>query len=116
MSGFSNPAPAPVTLGEIRNTDTDGAFALDFTANMTARGDTIATFSTLTVARLDGQPLGTGDLTVSGLYIVSGGLKIGWSVQGHGNSARYLLSATIGTANGNTLTRDAYLTSVSALG
>jgi hypothetical protein len=116
MSGFIDPAPQPVQLGEMGSLDIDGAFGLDFTMNMAARSDTIATFPTLVVKRLDGTAIGSGDIAVSNLTVISGGLKISWTVQGNGNIARYVIYATVVTANGNQLTRAAYLTTVAALG
>ena len=58
MSGFTLLAPAAIRLGAIRNTDIDSAFSLDWTANMTARQDTITSLSAITVARSDGAALG----------------------------------------------------------
>ena len=116
MSGFTLLSPPAIRLGAIRNTDIDSAFSLDWTANMTARADTITSFPAITVARSDGVALGPTDMTVSGLRVIAGGLKIAWNVTGNGAVATYLISVTVTTTNGNSLTRDAIIASVASLG
>lgn len=115
MSGFVNLTPGPVLLGAMAPTDQDGAWLIDATANMQARGTTIASIGTPVVSREDGQAIGAGDLTVSNAQVQAAGLKWSFSAQAN-NVAVYLIAFPLTLATGDVITRTVQIPVISPLG
>jgi hypothetical protein len=107
MSGFSQIStnPLPVDYGSMGATDVDKAFGLDCTANMTARGTTITSVGAAIVQRIDGQPIGAGDITCSTVQIQQAGLFITWTLTGQGNVATYNIGFQLTLSDRSMITR-----------
>ena len=92
-------------LGEMQATDIDGFWLVDGTANMTARSTTIVSIGVPTVARIDGQLLNAGDISVTGQAVTSAGLKWTFNVSAHGNVGEYVIGFALTLANSDVINR-----------
>jgi len=112
--------PPPIPLGAMApNSDQDGSFLIDATANMTLRATTIASIgSTPIVKRLDTHPITSSDIVVSNVAVLtvpqpfgtSGQLiqpGYGWTftVTTNGNVGFYLIGFQLSLASGSMITR-----------
>ena len=127
MSGFLSKTPPPIMLGGMSSDDQDGAWGINCTANMQARGTTISSVGTPVVTRQDGVALGSGDLTVSGAAVLSTATEINgvlvqpgygfrFSATTHGNVAVYLVGFPLTLASGDVITRWCNIPSLPTLG
>jgi hypothetical protein len=72
MSGsINNLLPPPIALGAMAPLDEDRRFIIDATSAMLQAQDTINTIGTVTVTRTDGVAIGTGDVTISNVAVVT---------------------------------------------
>lgn len=108
--------PPPVVFGDMNALDSDKPFTWDFTATMAERNDFLVTVASTVVERADGQPTSSADLVVSSVAIVSYGNKLEWGCQANGAVAKYLITFTLNTRNGNTLIRTAIISTKKYLG
>lgn len=106
---------APVVFSPMGANDLDGAFELDCTANMTTRGDTIASVGVPTIERTDGAPLGATDILVLQQSVDSTGLLVTWLIQARGAEATYLIGFPLTLASGNVLVRWVQVSTVELL-
>lgn len=115
----------PPMLGAIRGGSVESR-ELDFTPDLAPSGDYIITVLGVSVSRVDGAPLGMGDLTISPPNTIrpwlTGGFIVGWwagvgTQIANGGPIFYKVSVTVSTALGSTpRTRDVYQTVTNALG
>jgi len=115
----------PPMLGAIRGGSVESR-ELDFTPDLAPSGDSIITVLGVSVSRVDGAPLGMGDLVISPPNTIrpwlTGGAIVGWWASASaqiaiGGPVFYKVSVTVSTALGSTpRTRDVYQTVTNALG
>lgn len=112
MSNRQFQPPQPFPLGQMGYTDTDGAWEVDCTANMTRRGTTIISIGSTIVQRVDQAPLGSTDIVVSNEGVEQSGLKFTFDVTARGLSAQYLLGFPLSLSNGDLIVRWGILTTI----
>jgi len=86
---------------------TDGRF-YDLTPDLSPLGITVASITSVTVARVDGAPIGAGDLTISTTtppYLDTTKLIVNWW-QIDGLPTLYQITVTVTTSDGRTLIYD----------
>ena len=116
MSGFIDLGPPPIRLGSMSSADTDGAFLVDATANMTRRGTTIAGVGAPAIQRQDGAAIGATDLIVTTQAPTGTGLGWTFKAQTRGATGVYLIGFPLALANGDAITRSVLIASIAALG
>jgi hypothetical protein len=114
MNSRQFPPPQPFPLGEMGYTDTDGAWIVDCTANMTRRDTTIQSINEadVVVKRADQTPMGAMDIVVNNVAVQPGGLKFTFEVTARGLSAQYLLGFPLYLASGDLIIRWGILTTI----
>lgn len=116
MAGFTSFQPDPFKCGAMGPNDQEGAWLIDCTAWATARAVTLASVGTAIVQRKDGATIGAGDVTLSGVTVVSApttrngitvqaGYGFFFTATTHGNSTTYELGFPITDSAGNVVTR-----------
>jgi hypothetical protein len=107
---------APGQFDDMRAGDGDSR-SRDWSGALRAEGDTVASITGVAIVRSDGETIGGGDLTWrSPAAVDASGLITTIWLSGSLGGVQYLVSITVITAQGRTLTRDAYLTVLGAVG
>ena len=107
--------PDPIPVGSMFTTDSD-VFNFDCTANMTARGDTIASVGTPLIQRDDGAVLTAADISAAAPAVVVGGLQFTCLITANGACANYNVGFPMTLTSGGKITRWISLRTVSLLG
>jgi hypothetical protein len=117
MSDQSWLHPMPPQLGDLRDGTQDSRY-YDFGPDLRLMSDPIKTLISVTVARVDGQPLGATDLTVAlptqpPPWVDATGYVVNWWEGTSGGiaalgSVPYIITVTFSTVGGRELTYDVY--------
>lgn len=116
MSG-SYPSPPVFGASDWRDTD---AYGLDCRVSMTLRSDSLVSAVSGSLARTDGQPIGSADLAVynvgvvpsgtivylpTGPVVAASGMFVAWNASGGIANSEYLLTLTLTLASSGVLHR-----------
>jgi hypothetical protein len=106
----------PVPLSAIGTGDIDSSWWVDATANMAARGTTIAAVGTPQILREDGQETDSGDLAITEQTVQAAGLAWSFTATAGGNVATYLVGFPLTLATGDLINRWVRISTAATLG